>query len=513
MAEGQARRLRIPPIRVLPARHRDLGCCPCSHIHGPNGLELPPRALRGGHRPPRFLTVKAQSVNPRATPDMSGNRHAARVAVLAAALLGRAHAADANLLTYEEARSALFEVSDTRKASEAVVSRDENESRAARWLGLPDLSVNATQIYGEKSLDNGSMGALSGTYNFRGPRSAFNSTWSIYSGGRISATQKALAAGVQAANAELTNTEEDLDSVLAKTYFGLELARNVEHTRLEVLEQAEREFTRAVQFEQHGLIPKVERLSAQVARDEAAREHVSAQRDLEIAEATLRRLLHRDEFVATATPLFMSNQPLEPLTTWLRQAERSNPTLTVLAARRSQAEQGVALEESRWKPEVFAFGDYSLIRKYQTLIEPDWIAGIGVRFKLFSHEDRAAKVSAAKSTLHQAESLEAAADTGIATEVEAAYRRVEQAREQFKLVESTIALAEENLRLRERGFGEGQSTSLDVSDARASLARSRTARAVAAYDYVVALSQLLQASGQARRLEEFIQQADIRLSQ
>src|SRR5208283_3031969 len=187
MAEGQARRLRIPPIRVLPARHRDLGCCPCSHIHGPNGLELPPRALRGGHRPPRFLTVKAQSVNPRATPDMSGNRHAARVAVLAAALLGRAHAADANLLTYEEARSALFEVSDTRKASEAVVSRDENESRAARWLGLPDLSVNATQIYCEKSLDNGSMGALSGTYNFRGPRSAFNSTWSIYSGGRISA--------------------------------------------------------------------------------------------------------------------------------------------------------------------------------------------------------------------------------------------------------------------------------------------------------------------------------------
>jgi outer membrane protein TolC len=88
---------------------------------------------------------------------------------------------------------------------------------------------------------------------------------------------------------------------------------------------------------------------------------------------------------------------------------------------------------------------------------------------------------------------------------------VEQAREQFNLLDSTIALAEENLRLRERGFEEAQSTGLDVNDARSSLARSQTARAVAAYDYVIALVQLLQVSGQAKALSEFIQQADVNL--
>jgi outer membrane protein TolC len=136
---------------------------------------------------------------------------------------------------------------------------------------------------------------------------------------------------------------------------------------------------------------------------------------------------------------------------------------------------------------------------------------VGVSFKLFSREDRASKVSSARATLHQAESLESAAEIGIATEVEAAYRRVEQAREQFKLLDSTIALAEENLRLHERGFGEGQATSLDVSDARNALARSQTARALAAYDYVIALVQLLQASGQTKTFPEFIHQADITL--
>lgn len=436
------------------------------------------------------------------------------VAVIAAALFTHARAAESSLLSYEEARTALYEVSDSLKAGQAGVSHSQNEARAARTLGYPDLSVNATEIFGEKSgtLEGTPLGNLSFRDNLRGPRSSITTTWPIYTGGRIRATQKGLAAGVEAANAELNQTEEDLDVLLAKEYFGLELAANVERTRAQVLRQADRELDRAVQFEKQGVIPRVERLSAQVSRDEASREQVSAQRDREIAEASLRRLLHRDANLGTSTPLFISTQPLKPLAEWLRHATSSNPMLAVLAARREQAEQGVSVEEARWKPEIVAFGNYSFIKKYQTLIEPDWIAGVGVNFKLFSREDRARKVDSARATLHQAESLEAAADTGIATGVEAAYLKVEQAREQFKLLDSTIALAEENLRLRERGFGEGQATNLDVSDARNAVARSQTARAVAAYDYVIALVQLLHASGQTNTFQEFIQQADIKLA-
>ena len=405
------------------------------------------------------------------------------------------------------------EVSDIRKASEASVSRSRDEAQASRSLGLPDLVVNATELFGEKTgtLEGTPLGNISYSDNLRGPRSSINSTWSIYSGGRISATQKALSAGVDVARAEETRTEEDLDVALAKEYFGLELAANVERTRTAVLEQADRQLERALGFEKQGLIPRVERLNAQVQRDEAAREQVSAQRDREIAEASLRRLLHRETPVAASTPLFISTQPLKPLAEWLRLAEGANPTLAALAARRRQAEQGIAVAESLWRPQVFAFGSYNMIRKYQSLVEPDWIAGVGVNVTLFAHEDRASKVHAARGALNEVQSLEDAADRGIATQVEAVYRKVEQAREQFKLLDSTIALAQENLRLRERGFGEGQATSLDVNDARNALARSQTARAVAAYDYVIALTELLQAAGRAQSLPEYIQQADVLL--
>ena len=435
------------------------------------------------------------------------------LALASAVYLGRVRAAQPPILSYQEARAELHQVSDALKAGEAEVSRATEEARAARLLGFPDLSSNTTELFGEKSgtLSGTPLGNLSFSDNFRGPRSSIDSTWSIYSGGSITATQRALAAGARAASADLTHTQEDLDVLLAQAYFGLELAVNVERTRRAVLDQADRQLNRALEFEQHGLIPKVERLSAQVARDQAAREQVAATHDREIAEASLRRLLHRPEVVGTSTPLFVSSRPLQPLDDWLTQAQRGSPALEALGARRDAAEQGVAVAESLWKPKIFAFGSYSLIRKYQTPIEPDWIAGVGVNVTLFAHEDRANKVAAARAEVRAAQSLHDAASTTIATEVEASFRRVGQAREQFQLLDSTIALAAESLRLREKGFEEGQATSIDVNEARSALAAAQTERAVAAFDYDISLAQLLQAAGQGSALPDYIRQADIQL--
>jgi outer membrane protein TolC len=416
-------------------------------------------------------------------------------------------------LSYDDARAALHMVSDLQKAGEASVMGDEYTARAADSLGLPEVFVNATQVFGVKQtkITGTPLGTIDINQNLNGPRASVNATWSIYSGGRITATQRALAASVDQARAELNVTEEQLDLQLAQVYFGVELASNIERTRTSVLQQADRQLERAVRFEQQGIMAKVERLNAQVSRDEAARELVRAQSDRRIAQARLQRLLHRDVIAEPSTPLFVITNALKPLPEWLSLAEHQNPLLAAFDAKREQAQQGIVIAESRWKPEVFAFGSYALINHYQTLIEPNWIAGIGVNFTLFSREDRASKVSAAREGLRQVQTLEAETRNVIDTAVETSYRKVEQAREQFNLLDSTLALARENLRLRERGFDEGQATSLDVNDARNALARSETARAVAAYDFVVALAQLLEASGQARSLPEFVQLADIKL--
>jgi outer membrane protein TolC len=416
-------------------------------------------------------------------------------------------------LSYEDARATLQSVSDLHKSSEAGVGKSDYEARAADSLGLPAVSVSGTQEFGSKtgSIPKTPFGTIDFHSNLNGPRASVDSTWAIYTGGRITATQRALAAGVDQARAELTVTEEQLDLQLAQVYFGLELAVNIERTRTSVLQQADRQLDRAVHFEQQGIIAKVERLNAQVSRDAAARELARAQRDREIAQARLQRLLHLDVSSQPSTPLFVITNALKPLSEWLSLAEHQNPTLAAFDAKSEQARQGIVIAESSWKPEVFAFGSYALVKHYLSLVEPNWIAGIGVKFTLFSPEDRASKVSAAREGLRQVQTLQDETRNVIDTAVETSYRKVEQAREQFTLLDSTLALARENLRLRERGFDEGQATSLDVNDARNALARAETERALAAYEFVVALADLLQASGQARALSEYFQTADVKL--
>jgi outer membrane protein TolC len=219
----------------------------------------------------------------------------------------------------------------------------------------------------------------------------------------------------------------------------------------------------------------------------------------------------RDAPVEPTTPLFVITSPGRPLAEWLALAQSESPVLRAFAARRNQAEEGIAAAQAGWKPEVFAFGSYSTIRHYQSLIEPNWRAGIGVSFQLYSREDRAHQVGSARDALRRVDSLDGEARNEILTAVEAAYRKVEQAREQFQLLESAIVGARENLRLRERGFEEGQATSLDINEARNALARAETSRSLAAYEFVVALSKLLEVSGQKRSLSEFVQRAEVTL--
>lgn len=89
-----------------------------------------------------------------------------------------------------------------------------------------------------------------------------------------------------------------------------------------------------------------------------------------------------------------------------------------------------------------------------------------------------------------------------------AYNELESVRQQHTLLDSSIALARENLRLQELSFREGQATSLDVIDARLQLGGSMLERARAAYDYDVALARLLEISGRLGQYHDYVRLAD-----
>ena len=416
-------------------------------------------------------------------------------------------------LSFDDAYAELHAESDKLKAARANVSRQEFEVKANETLGYPDLTLNATQVYGRKKLDLSALpiGIESYDYDFDGPRSSLLMTWPIFTGGKVGAARKLREAELSGAHAELQETEERLDLQLIARYFGLRLAVIVEGLRQNQLEQADRQLARSRSFEAQGQISVVERMSAQVARDEVARDLIKAQRERESAEVSLSRMLRRTSAPRPTTPLFVVTSPIDPLSVWLRDAEQASPTLALIKSKGQAADQGIAAAKSDYLPQVFAFGQYNFIDTYLTPIEPDWIAGVGVNVKLFSREDRASKVGAARAQKAQVDALEAEAVNGILDAVENAWLRLGQAREQFQLFDSSVELARENLRLRERSFAEGQSVAIDVNEARSSLIRAETGRAQIAYEFVVSLGALLEASGQIGRFPEFMKRAEVRL--
>lgn len=90
-----------------------------------------------------------------------------------------------------------------------------------------------------------------------------------------------------------------------------------------------------------------------------------------------------------------------------------------------------------------------------------------------------------------------------------AFLRVNDARESYRLTAGTLALAEENLRLRRAGFAEGLSTAIDLSNARTQLTAAQIALRAAAYKFVAAWATLHAVSGEMPRFLESLNRSDL----
>ncbi|HFU74513.1 MAG TPA: TolC family protein [Helicobacteraceae bacterium] len=92
--------------------------------------------------------------------------------------------------------------------------------------------------------------------------------------------------------------------------------------------------------------------------------------------------------------------------------------------------------------------------------------------------------------------LQAQARTDLSILLEKTYKEMQLYLDEYQALNSSLSLANENVRLRERSFMEGLSTSIDVIDAQLFLAATKTERLNAAYNYVQKLSHLMVLSGE-----------------
>lgn len=402
------------------------------------------------------------------------------------------------------------------------------QADALRGLGGPTVSVGAavaqyrlgasidpgallpsvSSLLGHSPLAGSLASAASRLPSFEveqsGTRSgaSVSAAWPLYTGGAIEAVQGLAAARQQEAEADWLATGDDLDALLTERYFSAQLAAIAAGLRAQAARTAAEHDHAAARMMQEGVIARVDRLQASTALRDAEHQASAAQSDAELAAVALARTVGLGQPVRPSTPLFVLTQPIEPLAHFFDQALAHHPGLAKVAAKRTQALQLHAAQQGLRGPQVLALASSQLRER------PNWAAGVGVSWTLWSSVDRDQLSRATLKDVAQAELTDAQARSDIQLLVERQWRAVDNARRQFMAFDAHLAEGDELLRLRRAGLREGTSTALALIDAETRQAQRRTERAQIAYQYTQALAGLLHASGQPRDITRYLGRPD-----
>lgn len=354
-----------------------------------------------------------------------------------------------------------------------------------------------------------SLGSLTSTITERDIfSSSIRAVWPVFTGGRITAAQNAAEGKKEEAESQLAMEVQARYEDLAKYYFSVVLAQEVLQTRIEVEKGLTQHRDNALKLEQQGQIARVERLQAEASLDKATVERKKAQKDLDIAQSALTQILNQRQVVEPSGDLFI-NQSLPPMSAFIDQTLATYPGLDLLNAKEKQASSLIKAEKGKYYPEVYLYGTYNLYEddSLASDLRPDWLVGVGVNVPLVENTGRSEQVKAASSLVTQVKYRREQAKQDLSVLVEKTYKEAEQAQEEVEGLNSSLQLAQENLRLRQKAFTQGLSTSVDVVDAELYLASIRTQQAAAGFHYLIALTKLLAISSEMTTFPQYQQSA------
>ncbi|GAL35388.1 outer membrane protein assembly factor YaeT precursor [Vibrio maritimus] len=291
---------------------------------------------------------------------------------------------------------------------------------------------------------------------------------------------------------------------LSKYYFSVILAKNVVDTRMAVEKGLTKHRDFALKMEEQGQIARVERLQAEASLDKAVVERKKAEHSLNIAQAALTQVLGQIEKVEPRDELFI-NRTLPPLDAFIDQTLDTYPGLAILDAKEKQASSLIKAEKGKYYPEVYAYGDYSLYHgdSLTSQLKPDWLVGIGVSVPLLENSGRSEQMKAAGSAVSQVQFLRKQARQDLSVLVEKTYLEAQQALDEVQGLNSSIKLAQENLKLRQKAFSQGLGRSLDVVDAELYLASIKTQQDAASFQYLLSLNKLLALSSEMNNFASY----------
>lgn len=320
---------------------------------------------------------------------------------------------------------------------------------------------------------------------------SLNIIYPLYTGGKRWHTLKIAKLQEQDSKEALRLKKLATFEELTKIYYGVWLQKEILQTLQEIQKGAQIHYNNAIKLKQAGQIAQLEVLGAQVGLDKAINKVKEAKNTLEISQMALDIVL--DIKNTNPTSLVSVKNPSQNEENFVQKTLASYPALKSLDQKSLIANEVKKMEISKLLPNVALVGSYFVDNNFllnnQSL--PTWYAGIVAKVPLVEPGGRIPQIQASKIAQMQLDKTKAQATKDMELLARRTYKEMMFAKEEYWSLDSSIKLAQENLKLQEKAFTQGLATSIQVTDARNMLASTMVEQKTIAYKYIILLAKLM----------------------
>lgn len=297
---------------------------------------------------------------------------------------------------------------------------------------------------------------------------------------------------------------------LANTYFSLSLAESMIKVLKETHEMTKNHYSQAMKLENVGMFDKAERLIVKVALDESDRNLKSAENQNEVLRNALIKIIGQPSSEIISSPIILStslflNEQI-PSLIWFKDMMRNNAYIYEQSELHDDiAKTSIKMSRSNYFPVISVFGKQTLV-SYQVPknLIPNTIAGINIAWDIFDGLARERNIQMTRIETEIISETQMNLKDELEVAVDEWYAQLKQSVVNAKDLESSLELAEEVYRIREKSFTEGLATSQQVLDALNILNKTKLLLLTTYFEYDIALANLCCLCGIPEYFESFI---------
>ena len=323
----------------------------------------------------------------------------------------------------------------------------------------------------------------------------------LYTGGMTSSAKEV--ASIKAQRSQLnTQQQQDIQRFeLIQVYFNAQLQKQLLDSSRFNFDAMQTHYNNALKLENQGFISKGQRMQFEVAKNNAERSYQNAEASLRSSLFQLNNLLQSSQITELSTPLFVNSTQSQSLNILLKTYQDQSSLIRKMQMDTQLANANVKAQNAAKKPNLFAFGEYSLDEKQ------NWIVGVVARYNLFSGVDKNKNIQAAELQRYASELMTERSKQEIENIIYKSYSEVTTAQQSHQLLQQNMKAAQESLRIQILSFKEDMGTATQVIDAQNTLSGLKSEMALNAYKYVMSLATLLQSHGSINQFQSYVNQA------